>query len=342
MKSAIGLLIGCYVLLGCQSYSYYDPEKPHRGKDHFLNNYDNSPKASFLKWQWARLTTKDPEPPPFNPVIVKTDLEYLKNNRTDKTFTWIGHASALLQVDGVNILIDPVFSDRVSPVSFMGPKRIVPVPFKESDLPPVDVIVISHAHYDHLDLPSLRNLMKLGQGKTKFLVGLGDKKLLESEDITNVQEFDWWEGIKFNNVELTFTPAQHWTQRILLQSNKTLWGGWHVKAGAWSFHYTGDTGYSKDFQDIRAKFGPVDVAMIPIGAYEPRWFMKQQHVNPEEALMIHNDLGSKISIGVHWGTFKLADEALGQPPMDLEKARRKMGVSAEAFRVLNHGETLML
>jgi L-ascorbate metabolism protein UlaG (beta-lactamase superfamily) len=170
------------------------------------------------------------------------------------------------------------------------------LPFTIAELPEIDIVVISHAHYDHLDLSSLRELEKKGQGRTKFFVALGDKKLLESQGIQNVQEFDWWDQVQVQQVQFTFTPAQHWTQRSLFLRNKTLWGGWHIKEAQWSFLYTGDTGYSKDFKDIYQRLGKVDVAMIPIGAYEPRWFMKKQHVNPDEALMIHQDLIKSFDI----------------------------------------------
>ncbi|MNK06312.1 metal-dependent hydrolase [compost metagenome] len=342
MKYSFLAVICLFVFSGCQGFRYHDPAKPHRGEKQFYNNYDNSPKASFWKWQWARLTTKNPPEVPFEPEIMKTDTGFLKENKNRNTFTWIGHASALLQIEGLNILIDPVFSERVSPVSFMGPKRHVALPFQVSDLPPIDAVVISHSHYDHLDLDTLKELHKRNGEATLFLVPLGIQELLASEGIKNVKELDWWEDITIKTLKLTFTPAQHWTQRGLFDRNQSLWGGWYLQAPSLKFLYTGDTGYSKDFQDIRAKLGPADVAMIPIGAYEPRWFMKQQHVNPEEALKIHQDLGAKTSIGVHWGTFRLADESLGAPAVDLKVALEKENVSSETFRVMKHGETIQL
>lgn len=324
---------------GCQNFRYYDPAKPHRGKSQFLNNYDNSPKVGFWKWQWERLTTQRPEEPPFQPEVLKTDTAFLRANQKQITLTWVGHSTAFLQLEGLNILVDPVFSDRVSPVSFMGPKRLVPLPFQLKELPPIDVVVVSHAHYDHLDLPTLKELAKKDQGRVLFLVPLGNKEFLKSEGILNVQEFDWWEHTQHKNLKFTFVPAQHWSARGVFDQNQALWGGWHISAPAFKFIYVGDTGYSKDFQDIYAQLGAVDLAMIPVGTYEPRWFMKRQHVNPEEALMIHRDLHAKTSIGVHWGTFRLSDEPMAQPFEDFAKALKAHPVEG-VFKVMKHGETV--
>lgn len=335
------VMISCLLLsTGCQSFQYYDSEKPHRGKKSFLNNYDNSPKANVWKWYWERLTKSKPQEPPFDPEILKVDLEYLRSNRTQTSYTWIGHASALLQIEGVNILIDPVFSERVSPVSFLGPKRLVKLPVKIEELPSIDIVLVSHSHYDHLDLASLKELYKRDPEKTKFLVPLGNKALLESEGIQNVAEFDWWDKSGINGLKLVFTPAQHWSARSLWDHDQTLWGGWFVASEKFKFLYTGDTGYSKDFQDIHERLGGMDLAMIPVGAYEPRWFMKKQHVNPEEAIRIHQDLKAKTSIGVHWGTFRLSDEPMVAPLQEISKARKKLNLSEQDFQMLKHGQTI--
>ncbi|CAE80638.1 hypothetical metallo hydrolase [Bdellovibrio bacteriovorus HD100] len=342
MKLTMITVAGLFVFLGCQSFRYHDPQKPHRGATQFYNNYDNSPKASFWKWQWERLTGPRHEEPPFNPPVLKTDTDFLRQNKNETTLTWIGHSSFLLQLQGKNIVTDPVFSERVSPVSFMGPKRLVALPFELKELPPVDVVLISHCHYDHLDLKTLRDLNKQNQGKTLFLVPLGNADLLKFEGIENVKELDWWDQITLDDLTITFTPAQHWTQRTLWDRNQSLWGGWHVQSEKFKFFYAGDTGYSKDFSDVHTKFGNVDLALIPIGAYEPRWFMGQQHVDPDGAVKIHKDLHSRLSIGVHWGTFRLSDEPLAEPPLELAAARERAGISESGFRVMMHGEVLKL
>lgn len=342
MRTAQLIILVFLVTSGCQSFRYYDPAKKHRGETRFYNNYDNSPHESFWKWQWQRLVKPRAPELPFQPEVLKTDTEFLKGNRSKNTFTWVGHATALLQLQGRNILIDPVFSERVSPFTFLGPKRQVALPFTISQLPNLDVVLVSHSHYDHLDIASLKAISAQSGGKTRFLVPLGNAEFLTSEGIQNVREFDWWEEVTVEGLQLTFTPAQHWTQRSPWDYNQSLWGGWSVKLGNYHFFYSGDTGYSKDFSDIYEKLGPVDVAMIPIGAYEPRWFMGKQHVDPAEAVQIHQDLHARASVGVHWGTFNMSDEPLAAPPQELAEALQQKGLSAQDFRVLKHGETWML
>jgi L-ascorbate metabolism protein UlaG (beta-lactamase superfamily) len=332
--------MGLVLMSGSSNFRYYDPKIPHRGETQFYNNYDNSQKPSFWKWQWNRLTTKSEPEPSYQPEFVKPDLGALLSNRRLNTITWIGHATVLLQVNGLNILIDPVFSERASPFSFWGPKRLAPLPLTVAQLPDIDIVLISHNHYDHMDIASLHALEEKGQGWTKFLVPLGNKAYLEGKDILQVQEFDWWDKVTFKEVEFTFTPSQHWSRRGIFDTNKTLWGGWHVQSKGRKFLYTGDTGYSPDFRDIYQRLGAVDLLMVPLGSYEPRWFMKQMHVNPDEAVQIHKDMHSRLTIGVHWGTFRLSDETMMKPVEDLNLALEKNNISSDEFRILKFGETL--
>lgn len=337
MKSWLVFLL---MLCGCQNFKYSDRDKPHRGPKGFLNNYDNSAHESILKWQWERLI-KPRKPRDFAPEILRPDTDFLNNNRTRTTLTWFGHSTSLLQVDGKNILFDPVFSERASPLSFMGPKRYTKNPLEIVELPAIDLVMVSHNHYDHLDIESLEVIAKLNPS-AHFLVALGDGDLLKSRGIQNVHEMDWWEEFKLDSLKVTFTPSQHWSQRWIFLPNQSLWGGYHVATANFKMIYTGDTGYSQDFQDIYNKLGAVDLALIPVGAYEPRWFMKKTHVNPEESVQIHNDLHSKVSIGVHWGTYKLTDENLIEPVEDLAKVLKAAPLKDSEFKVLKHGETLSL
>ena len=248
----------------------------------------------------------------------------------------------LLQVASYNILTDPHFSERASPVNFSGPKRMAPPGIPIDQLPHIDVVLISHNHYDHLDLATVKRLAAQEGGPPMFVVPLGLEVWFKSAGITNVVELDWWDSVRLGSLDFHLVPVQHWSQRTLFDRNQSLWGGFFVKHHSLSFVYTGDTGYSKDFSDIRARLGAPDIAAIPVGAYEPRWFMEKQHVNPAEAVQIHKDLGAKYSLGVHWGTFELTDESLDEPPIALAEARVMAGVSAERFFVTRIGETRRL
>ena len=224
-----------------------------------------------------------------------------------------------------------------------------------AELPHVDVVVISHNHYDHLDKPSVAGLAKQPGGSPLFLVPLGLKRWLARLGVTRAVELDWWQSFPYAGaagpVRFHLTPAQHWSARTLRDRNKTLWGAWAVTAADFHWFFSGDTGYSKDFEDTRAHFaaeqspeqgGGFDMALIAIGACLPRWFMQAQHVDLNEAVQIHLDLNAKRSVGVHWGTFSLSDEPLDQPLHDLAAVRRAKGVAQEAFFLLSIGETRLL
>ena len=275
-------------------------------------------------------------PKPGNETISFYKIE---ENLKDKTnyFTWLGQSTILLSIDNKNILFDPIFSMRASPFSFVGPKRSIPLVIKVSDLPRIDHVFISHNHYDHLDIPSLKKLSKKNP-KTLFLVPKGDQKLLNRKGIKNTREFLWWENIEIKGTKFTFTPTQHWSARGLADRNKSLWGGWFMSFPNFKSFHAGDSGYSKDFQDTQAKLGKPDLSLIPIGAYAPRWFMKANHVNPEEALQVALDLGSKKNYAMHWGTFQLTDEETLEPPALLEEALTKNELPKSFFEILKPGQ----
>jgi L-ascorbate metabolism protein UlaG (beta-lactamase superfamily) len=266
----------------------------------------------------------------------------LRNNTSEKTLTWIGHATFLLQINGYNILTDPHFSKRASPLSFMGPERTTPPGLQIDDLPFIDLVVISHNHYDHLDSQSIKLLIKKQQKyQPVFFVPLKLKKTLQKFGATNVVEHEWWQSSKYKQLEIHSVPVQHWSKRSLSDTNKTLWCGWVIKSKNFQYFFVGDTGYSKDFTNIQKKFGPMDLASIPIGAYAPRWFMKDSHCNVEEAIQIHKDIKSKKSIAMHWGTFQLTDEPMDEPIRLLSKLTRKLNYS-DQFVALKHGETIKI
>jgi N-acyl-phosphatidylethanolamine-hydrolysing phospholipase D len=360
MRAAHALSCGLALLFtlgGCAMNPYYDAAKPHHTPTGFRNNYTEVVDKSLgdlLRWRWEAFRQDLPPPPQAPTPAMAPDLAALRANAAagaamQPAVTWIGHATMLVQASGLNVLTDPVFSERASPVQFAGPRRAQPPGVALSDLPPIDVVVISHNHYDHLDRDSVVALNARSRGTTLFIVPLGIKPWMAGLGITRVVELDWWQSHVHQDVAFHFTPVQHWSARSLTDRHQTLWGGWAVLGPDFHWYFSGDTGYSRDFADTRAHFadsqragGGFDVALIAVGAYEPRWFMKEQHVNPADAVQIHRDLGAKRSIGVHWGTFSLTDEPLDQPPRDLAEARRAQGVADDDFFLLAVGETRRL
>jgi N-acyl-phosphatidylethanolamine-hydrolysing phospholipase D len=347
-------------LSGCAAVNpYYDPKKPHHTEQGFKNNYSGPVSKSFidfLKWQIHRIKNDLPPTAQTPTPVLPADLVFISNNAEagesmQPAVTWIGHASTLVQASGLNVLTDPIFSQRASMVDSVGPIRTQAPGLSLAQLPKIDVVLISHNHFDHLDVSSVVALSKQVGGSPQFIVPLGVKAWMENLGISKVREMDWWESFFVGKVEFVFTPVQHWSARGITDRSQTLWGGWAVFAADFHWYFTGDTGYTHDFIDTKARFsarqseqkgGGFDLALIAVGAYEPRWFMKEQHINPTEAIQVHQDIGAKRSMGVHWGTFNLTDEPLDQPPRDLAVARRAANLGEDAFFLLAVGETRKL
>lgn len=252
---------------------------------------------------------------------------------------WIGHATCLLNIENSIILLDPVFSQRCSPFQFAGPERFRPVPIDIASIPKVDAVVISHNHYDHLDSNSVKQLNEKFGSKIQWFVGSGLRNWFSSFGINeNLNELLWWETKKYNNLEFIFTPAQHWSARGVNDRCQTLWGSWTIIGQKKRFFFAGDTGYCSTFTEIGNMYGPFDLATIPIGAYEPRFMMEPQHVDPEQAVQIHIDVKSNKSIGIHWGTFALANEYYLEPPVKVAEALKKFRLDAESFITVQHGK----
>jgi L-ascorbate metabolism protein UlaG (beta-lactamase superfamily) len=254
--------------------------------------------------------------------------------------TFVGHAAFLIQVAGTSVLTDPVYSRRASPVSFAGPRqaRAPGVPF--DDLPPISLVLLSHNHYDHCDLTTLRRLEQ--RFHPMFVTPLGNGRLLRSEGIHRVEEIDWWETASAASLPITLTPAQHFSARSPLDRNRALWGGFLIEAGRHRILFAGDTGYGPHFREIAARLGPIDLALLPIGAYEPRWFMKDIHMNPAEAVQAHVELAARRSIAMHFGRFQLTPAGIDEPVRELATALRERGVVAERFRTVEVGESVWL
>jgi len=272
-----------------------------------------------------------------NLAVVPNDGRALRENGTEATVTWVGHSTLLVQLDGVNILTDPHWSGRASPFSFMGPRRLTPPGLRFEDLPPIHLVLISHDHYDHLDLTTVRRLAAVH--RPRFLVPLGLKAWFAGLGIDDVEELDWWESRTLRGLTLTCVPAQHFATRTFWDQNRRLWSGWVVAGRDRRFFFAGDTGYYDAFKEIGSRLGPFDLAAIAIGSYMPQVIMKWTHTTPEEALQIFADVRGERFVGIHWGTFDLAEEPIDEPPRRVEAEARRRGLGPERIWVLRHGET---
>ncbi len=252
--------------------------------------------------------------------------------------TFVNHATFLIQTGGAAILTDPVWSERASPFRRIGPRRVRHPGVAFADLPKIDVVLVSHNHYDHLDIPTLARLRQ--RFAPAVLAAAGDSRLLGPLRFTRLHELDWWDAIAFSDaLRITFVPAQHFSARGLFDRRKSLWGGYVIETAGRRVYFGGDTGYSTHFADIKARLGAPDIALLGIGSYEPRWFMRPIHMNPAEAVRAHRDLGARQSIGMHFGTFRLTAEAIGAPQAELKRALAASGIAESEFVTLHEGET---
>jgi len=269
--------------------------------------------------------------------VVAPDLGALRRNRSDATVTWIGHSTLLVQLDGVNFLTDPNWADRTGPFGgFIGVGRYTPPPMRMEDLPPIDFVLISHDHYDHLDEPTVRRLARLFN--PRFVVPLGLKAWLADRGITNTVELDWGESVVVKGLTVVCTPAQHGSGRTLVDQGRRLWSSWAV-LGSKHFYFGGDTGYYRHFQQIGDALGPFDLAALPIGSYTPREIAKPVHMSPEEAVQAALDLRAAHFVGVHWGTFALAREPYDEPPQRLAAEIERRQLDPATAWILKPGET---
>jgi L-ascorbate metabolism protein UlaG (beta-lactamase superfamily) len=252
--------------------------------------------------------------------------------------TYINHATVLIQVGGLNILTDPIWSERASPVTFAGPKRIRPPGVAISDLPEIDLILISHNHYDHLDTETLKQLRQRQNKEPVIVSGLGNAALLRSIGYEQAIELDWRDSTPVENATVHFVECQHRSARGVFDQMRTLWGSFVVETSEGNIYFAGDTGYSPHFKEQGERFGSFALSIIPIGAYEPRWFMQDIHLNPKEAVQAHIDLNSNQSVGMHFGVFQLTWEPVNQPLVDLDTALRDAEIDAESFWALEPGQ----
>lgn len=324
------------LLLGCTTY-YKGPISDHFDGSRFFN------KAPHSKSFWALLKLAFGGPSSDWPDSVPVTLGKIPQERvfSGVTYTVVGHATVLIQVDGLNILTDPIYSERASPVSFAGPKRVTAPAVAFEDLPDIDIVLVSHDHYDHMDMPTLQRLQNHNKsGEVPLIIsGLGNDIYFIGEGFENYKVLDWGESIIVGEARIHFVECQHRSGRGVFDHKKTLWGSFAIESPSAKIYFAGDTGYSPHFSKQGEKFNGFDLSFIPVGAYEPRWFMKDVHVNPEEAVQAHQDLRSSKSVGIHFGTFKLTYEGMDEPEKELSKALEKAGLKSNDFVIPIFGKT---
>jgi N-acyl-phosphatidylethanolamine-hydrolysing phospholipase D len=343
VRLALPLLLTVLAVVnpGCQGTGAPKTGAPPHHLDHGFRNLNPSYARPNVWTRWGfvipRLLRSTFSARAAFPVI-PNDGRSLRENRGVPIVTWIGHSTVLVQLDGANFLTDPQWSERASPLSFAGPRRVVPPGLRLEDLPPIDFVLISHDHYDHLDAPTVKRLW--AAHRPRFLVPLGLKAWFAELGIDAADELDWWDTRTVKGLTIVCLPNQHWSGRTLRDQNRRLWAGWAVLGRDRRFYFAGDTGYyAPIFQEIGRRFGPFDLGAIPIGAYMPRAMMRFSHLTPEEALQVFADIGARRLLGIHWGTFNLASESLDEPPVRTEAEERRLSLDPERIWILRHGET---
>ncbi len=329
---ATTLISGCCIFSGPR---HHGPRSKHFDGNRFHNPMpikEPGP-GKLIKWQvsrkpghWEEWTESSPGPAPPRRVPGK-----------GMRVTFVNHATVLIQTAGLNFLTDPIWSHRTSPVSWAGPSRVRAPGIRFKDLPPIHVVLISHNHYDHLDQETIERLHK--KHDPIFVVPMGNARLLRSWGIQRVWEINWWHYFALSRgVRVVSVPAQHFSGRGLCDRNATLWSGYVITGPGGPVYFAGDTGYGPHFQQIRQVYGNLRLAILPIGASNPRWFMARIHISPAEAVRVHEILGARTSLAVHFGTFQLSDDAQKGPPLKLREAMARAGVSTRRFWVLGFGE----
>ena len=307
---------------------YRGPRSDHFDGERFRNPHEEwQSELAFLKWRmarqpgwWPRYRDLPPGPPPPERV-----------GGGSLRLTFVNHSTTLIQLDGVNILTDPIWSERPSPVSFAGPRRHRPPGIRFRDLPPIDLVLVSHNHYDHLDVATLRALQR--RDRPRIVTALGNARLMAREGILGAVDLDWWQSAPAGQLVITCVPARHFSARGLSDRDRNLWSGFVVSGPSGNVYFAGDTGWGGHFEAIGARFDPIRLALLPIGSYMPRWFMQPAHIDPQQAVEAHHALGARTSIPVHYGTFALGDDGEEEPVTELRAA---MGEAA--FVILDHGE----
>jgi L-ascorbate metabolism protein UlaG (beta-lactamase superfamily) len=314
------------------------PISDHYDGARFLNPHAVAGRGvgDLIKWQRTRRSVAWPE----HVALAQHEPPPASVPPGHVAATFIGHSTFVLRTAGTVLITDPVFTSHAGPFGRLGPQRVRPPAIPIEDVPPVSIVLLSHNHYDHLQPSSLRALQE--RSDPLFVVPLGLESFLRGHGLSKLIELDWWETHDVEAAQITAVPAQHFSARTPFDRNRTLWCGFVVRSGGVTVHFVGDTGYSPQFAEIGRRCPGIDLALVPIGAYEPRWFMEPVHVNPAEAVRIHRDVRARVSIGMHFGTFRLTDEGIDDPLTALAGARAEAGLRDDEFRVLDFGESVVL
>jgi len=322
----------------------------HRADGGFRNPWPTADdRALGGLWKWVRVhRTTQAESDPARDDLPRAVPRVVmpRADSGDMVFTWVGHSTFLVQIGGMNVLTDPIWSERASPLSFVGPRRHVPAAPALEELPPIDLVVISHDHYDHLDRATVQRLAAR-HANARWLVPLGVARLASGFGARDVEEMDWWEERSFGALQVACTPAQHWSGRGAFDRGRSLWCGWTIRAAGRAIWFAGDTALHPDVATIGERLGPFEAMLLPIGGIEPRWYMRRLHLDPEEAVQAFmavqgTQQPAATLVAMHWGTFRIADEPLSIPPAMLRGAWKRLAFPDERLWVLAHGETRML
>jgi N-acyl-phosphatidylethanolamine-hydrolysing phospholipase D len=323
----------------------------HRSDGRFQNPWPgDAPHGfrDFVRWRIAERWERPiaPSPPRGSLPIRRPSLVAPHAARGYRSATWVGHATVLLQLGSLNVLTDPIWSDRAAPIRWIGPRRLMPPAVDFDEIPPIDLVLLSHNHYDHLDAPTVRRIARTFPDAA-WVCPLGLGRLLRSLGVRHVTERDWWQTFETPAFTAMCTPARHFSARGLRDRGETLWCGWTVAADGVRVFFAGDSALHPEFGAIARAAGPFDLVLLPIGAYEPRWFMSSVHMNPGDALIAYRELSRGAPrpprcLPIHWGTFRLTDEPVDEPPRRFSELWRGAGLADDALWMLAHGETRQL
>jgi N-acyl-phosphatidylethanolamine-hydrolysing phospholipase D len=309
----------------------------------FRNPWPHAEPASFgaaVKWMLSRHRPHDES----MSGVVRPAAKSPHADGAELAITWVGHSTFLIQSGGISVLTDPIWSMRASPLQFVGPRRHTPSGIAFDKLPSIDAVFISHDHYDHLDDRTVRRIIKRWPDAS-WITPLGVGAFITRRGAARVTEMDWWEERLIGQISVHCTPAMHFSGRYPWNRNATLWSGWVIALGSHRVFFAGDTGLHPEFADISRRLGPFDAAILPIGAYEPRWFMRTVHMSPEDSVAAYCEIAAATPedecafVPCHWGTFRLTDEPLDEPPRRLRKAWSEAGLDEQRLWMLRHGET---